>query len=250
MGYWGTGLYDNDIALDTKDIIHDILENALSDLEVKQRVIKCINDLQLDEDERCIAWLVAADCLLSNFEAQKMYKNALNYEEKIDQKTIEEEIKKGKGYLLRRKNIKSYVTKWNYGDVYLLNISSDFENNIVFREYTWGLYCVDMYYEYDGSIFPIAYVFRSKNSPTELSCTPDLVLKSTFWRIANFKEKGYTYRIILISRKIKRNRIQYCCHLNKTPLLNDEFIVLDKASNSRFYWPNFEEHLLKTYSLQ
>ncbi len=251
MGVWGNDIYENDIALDVKAMIFQILNEISDDYEARKVIINTIKEDYTDEDDSSIAWLVAADQLISDFDARKIYTMILKDKIVIDTVTIEKEILEKKLPPKKRRKKVNFVTSWKPGDIYIYDVSDNLYNDPIFHGMTFGFYCIDIY-EFDG-MFPIVYMFRTKRNPDELYEKPELALSGSYWRVANFKEKGFMYRMILYNRKreeIPDGRLHYCGNVNIKPDIKDEYNACDKSGTPIFYWIDVEERILYTRILQ
>ena len=63
MGTWGRKLYDNDVALDVRDMIESVFDSYSGDAAI-ERIITALSEDYKDEDDISIAWLAAADRVL------------------------------------------------------------------------------------------------------------------------------------------------------------------------------------------
>ncbi|MBQ8955311.1 MAG: DUF4259 domain-containing protein, partial [Clostridia bacterium] len=251
MGAWGNNIYDNDIALDVKEMIDRVLNEISDDYEARKVIVDTIKEDYADEDDGSIAWLVAAEQLIAGFNARKIYTMLLNDERIIDADKIEKEILEEKLPTKKMRKKPNFVTSWKPGDIYVYDVSDNWRNDPAFQGMTFGFYCIDIY-EFDG-VFPIAYAFRTKYNSDELYEKPELALSGSFWRVANFKEKGFMYRMILYHRKrteIPENRLHYCGNISQKPDIKDEYIAYDKIGSPIFYWSDVEERILYTRTLQ
>lgn len=61
MGTWGTGLYENDTALDVKDEFEEYYQRGMAVQEITDRLMQEYADILEDTDEAPLFWLSLAD---------------------------------------------------------------------------------------------------------------------------------------------------------------------------------------------
>ena len=66
MGHWGTGIFENDIAADVKDLMEELLEQGLSIDEATAQVLDEYEDELEDEEDRFDALLAIAQIQISH----------------------------------------------------------------------------------------------------------------------------------------------------------------------------------------
>lgn len=70
MGVWGTGIFDDDLAMDIQGEFEEALDEGLSVKEATQRILEDFEDVLEDEDEGPIVYLVLAVLQLEQDELQ------------------------------------------------------------------------------------------------------------------------------------------------------------------------------------
>lgn len=60
MGFWSTSLYGNDLTLDVRDKLDDLLKSGVSSQDVYQEMLKCFEEV-LSTDEESLFWFALAD---------------------------------------------------------------------------------------------------------------------------------------------------------------------------------------------
>ena len=60
MGFWSTSLYGNDLTLDVRDKLDDLLKSGVSPQDVYQEMLKCFEEV-LSTDEESLFWFALAD---------------------------------------------------------------------------------------------------------------------------------------------------------------------------------------------
>lgn len=249
MGVWGDSLYENDTALDVKDMIDECLSRFSDTEDAKSEILRNLDASGYDEEDAPVAWLTAASLLIKNYPAEKEYKAFLSGNGAIDVDAIRSSI--GNTDCVRLKKRRYPVTSWRRGDVYVYDIREPYREDSAFRDYTMGLICVD-FYAYKG-VHPIVYIFRTKHKKEEIAKNADVIRNAAFWRIANMKERGYQYRVILFTEsaeELPQNRLCYCFHTEQLPYIKDEFIIYDKPSTPMSFWANLEDRILRTKAIQ
>lgn len=250
MGAWGNDLYENDVALDVKDMIERVQEDNPDDTIFKSTIVSEIED-NYDEEDQVVAWLVIADKFLARFPTRETYEQALGGYRQVDVQEIKRRfLSEGKAKKKRRPR-KRFVSSWKIGDVYLYDMPEEYRNDAAFIGWTVGFYCID-FYEYAGK-HPIVYFFRSRASAEELSEHPELALDGTFWRVFNWGKLGFAYRLVLFTDTapdFPEERLHFCGSIDEAPHIPDEFVIFDKPSTPLFFWANLEQELLITRAKQ
>lgn len=60
MGFWSISLYGNDLILDVRDKLDDLLKSGVSSQDVYQEMLKCFEEV-LSTDEESLFWFALAD---------------------------------------------------------------------------------------------------------------------------------------------------------------------------------------------
>mgnify|MGYP001052569988 FL=1 len=60
MGFWSTSLYGNDLTLDVRDKLDDLLKSGVSSQDVYQEMLKYFEEV-LSTDEESLFWFALAD---------------------------------------------------------------------------------------------------------------------------------------------------------------------------------------------
>ena len=60
MEFWSTSLYGNDLTLDVRDKLDDLLKSGVSSQDVYQEMLKCFEEV-LSTDEESLFWFALAD---------------------------------------------------------------------------------------------------------------------------------------------------------------------------------------------
>lgn len=60
MGFWSISLYGNDLTLDVRDKLDDLLKSGVSSQDVYQEMLKCFEEV-LSTDEESLFWFALAD---------------------------------------------------------------------------------------------------------------------------------------------------------------------------------------------
>ena len=251
MGMWGRKLYDNDVALDVKDAIEVAYDENDEETAIN-KIIAILNMEYTDDDDKSIAWLVAADRVLrrGTIDVSALYKTVCSGEGNLPDETIsfiEEMLRNSDHRKKRRKHRKYCKTSWEVGDVYTYDIAPDYGEVQEFSGYTIGFLCIG-YYEYQGK-HPVVYTFRSVHTMDEIKLNPEIILHGDFWKVCNWSENKYTYRAVLWDedeKYIPIKHLHYCGHTDIRPHISDEFVICDLASLPTFLWREIEKGLLRT----
>lgn len=255
MGTWGRRLYQNDVALDVKSRINDILDLGVNPAVIEQ-IIAMLNVEYDDDDDRSIAWIVAADCILKRgiIDGPALYRKVIVDQNELSKDEIEAIIQMMRTPNLQKKPRRihnNYRTDWNIGDLYIYDIRPEYRDESVFSGWNIGFLCVD-FYAYRGK-HPIVYAFRTKYSQQEIRVNPDIaVMDGDFWKVGNWGIKGYAYQATLWTEKESETikmRFHYCGKTNARPRIDDEFVVQDAASLPSFHRDAIESGLLRTKRL-
>lgn len=70
MGVWGTGIFDDDLAMDIQGEFEEALDEGLNVKEATQRILEDFEDVLEDEDEGPLVYLVLAALQLEQGELQ------------------------------------------------------------------------------------------------------------------------------------------------------------------------------------
>lgn len=266
MGFWGEGLYENDIALDIRDRLEDGFENA--DIEELVQEVAAEIQQELDEDEAPVAWLAFADTLFDRgiltdkIRSQAVQAAAFLQDDMLPPKHVVQEIieKINRPQRKRRKKVVEPKgdSPWKPGDIFIYDFTPENASSPYVSEWNigfWKIRDTRIGRSLKGSI---VYFFRTKHSAEELTADPSLVRNAQFWPIASAWGKSFAYRGILAIEKngiFPVERIHYCGnHLKYEPLPyewrgNDPENTEPPVLFSIFFWGTIEEKLLNTAPL-
>ena len=150
MGFWGEGLYENDIALD----IHDKIESVANNDEIKNIIREAIQEIEeMDECDAQIAWLALADTLFDHgLMTVAIKKKALLIAESLSgntflsKDTIRQVVEKIKGEQIKRakpKRAKINDCPWDDGDICLFDIAEKYANEEYFFGWNIGFWKIN-----------------------------------------------------------------------------------------------------------
>ena len=60
MGVWGTAIFSDDLAANTRDALTDLLADGLTAEQATERLVSESVDLLSDEDDSAVSWLAMA----------------------------------------------------------------------------------------------------------------------------------------------------------------------------------------------
>ena len=255
MGSWGRRLYENDTALEVRDMIDGIFDKYTGD-DAIEVLLSRITAEYTDEEDRSVALLVAADRVLKRgtIDIAALYNDISNGGASLSQETTDTLI----GLMRSREHRKKRRTKqqqldttWCEGDVFIYTVQPDYAQLPEFCDHVVGFICIG-HYKYRVR-HPIAYAFRIEKTAYEAAPgVEDIIRSARFWRVCNFGELGYAYRVMLWADKgiaVPEDRFQHIGNTNVRPFIADEFIINDAASLPSFLWNEIEDGLLRTRSL-
>lgn len=152
MGFWDSTLYDNDLALDVKEMFETIIDNKKSFAELYDIMVNTFHDCIIS-DEGPIFWLVFADCLWEyNLLSSEVKEKALSYIEQsafsdyfvkeYDKLKWIESLNELKKKLLtpcyRKKQMKETCKEaakvWNIGDIFAYKFIKE-SSNLLYEKY-------------------------------------------------------------------------------------------------------------------
>ena len=143
MGFWGTGLYDNDIALDAKDECIELLNDDPNGLKIVSTMIARNYQVISDEYEAPVFWLALADTLWDfGFLDENVKNKAISYIDKAEKEkrflgaTAEIEIQvlqdlkkkltSENSSVKKLKKTRQFRCEWEIGDTYAFPLTSDY----------------------------------------------------------------------------------------------------------------------------
>lgn len=71
MGAWGTGIFDDDIAMDVKTEFYDAIADGMSVKEATKQILESFEDVLEEEDEAAIVYLAIAALQIEKGALQK-----------------------------------------------------------------------------------------------------------------------------------------------------------------------------------
>lgn len=255
MSSWGRRLYENDTALDVRDMIDDIFDKYTGD-DAIEVLLSRIAAEYTDEDDRIVALLVAADRVLKRgtIDIAALYNDIANDGAVLSQETIDAlmELMRSKEHRKKRRAKQQQPdTTWREGDVFIYNVQPDYAQLPEFSDHVIGFICIG-HYKYRVR-HPIAYAFCIEKTAYEAAPgVEDIIRGARFWRVCNWGELGYAYRVMLWADKgiaVSEDRFQHIGNTNVRPFIADEFKINDPASLPSFLWNEIEAGLLRTRNL-
>lgn len=233
MGAWGSGIYENDTALDIRDMLEEALDEDGLNSKVISEVVAYIEGLD-DEDEAPLAWIALADMLAEVGKLTVPLKErALSYiknafvKEALSPDAIEafrNKLSSKASLVKRRVRCKSLILET--GSIYLYDVLPEWKSNPFLSGWNIGFWIVDQMPDQHGDI-PIAYFFRTKKSFEELKGNPCLVSKVQIWPAAPSPEpQRYHYKWMFLTTKVYKevySRLRYCGNCTTFPILQDEY---------------------------
>ena len=184
MGFWSTSLYGNDLTLDVRDKLDDLLKSGVSPQDVYQEMLKCFEEV-LSTDEESLFWFALADRMWDyGILTDEIKEKALTYMTNIAEHEYLDELetaRERRSWQNTLNKLKTKIENVNQGNK-KIKIEPVFKRNI------WN---VGDYY---------AYEFHKKNSQ-------ELGIQSKYIVIKKIKDNYYGdtmfyYNIIYIYNKI------------------------------------------------
>lgn len=266
MGKWGNKLYEDDIALDVKELYIDQLKRGKTNEEATEIIISENQDIILDYDDGPVFWYALADIQWSYGRLLPLVKekaiNLLKSERDLSRlgntiKDIEERkkilfeleqrLKSEMPPLKRVYKYRFFKCDWEIGDAYAYKLESDLSKEKNF----YGRYIiirkVDEYVFYPGHIIPIVYVQMTEKKEMPLSEYD--IINSDF--VQNRKGRlGKMYQLKLVAttkRAIPYNKLKYLGNFKNLEINLEEYIPEDKISIKNCEWKNLENLLIDRY---
>ena len=184
MGFWSTSLYGNDLTLDVRDKLDDLLKSGVSSQDVYQEMLKCFEEV-LSTDEESLFWFALADRMWDyGILTDEIKEKALTYMTNIAEHEYLDELetaRERRSWQNTLNKLKTKIENVNQGNK-KIKVEPVFKRNI------WN---VGDYY---------AYEFHKKNSQ-------ELGIQSKYIVIKKIKDNYYGdtmfyYNIVYIYNKI------------------------------------------------
>lgn len=184
MGFWSTSLYGNDLTLDVRDKLDDLLKSGVSPQDVYQEMLKCFEEV-LSTDEESLFWFALADRMWDyGILTDEIKEKALTYMINIAEHEYLDELetaRERRSWQNTLNKLKTKIENVNQGNK-KIKVEPVFKRNI------WN---VGDYY---------AYEFHKKNSQ-------ELGIQSKYIVIKKIKDNYYGdtmfyYNIVYIYNKI------------------------------------------------
>ena len=184
MGFWSTSLYGNDLTLDVRDKLDDLLKSGVSPQDVYQEMLKCFEEV-LSTDEESLFWFALADRMWDyGILTDEIKEKALTYMTNIAEHEYLDELettRERRSWQNTLNKLKTKIENVNQGNK-KIKVEPVFKRNI------WN---VGDYY---------AYEFHKKNSQ-------ELGIQSKYIVIKKIKDNYYGdsmiyYNIVYIYNKI------------------------------------------------
>ena len=184
MGFWSISLYGNDLILDVRDKLDDLLKSGVSSQDVYQEMLKCFEEV-LSTDEESLFWFALADRMWDyGILTDEIKEKALTYMTNIAEHEYLDELetaRERRSWQNTLNKLKTKIENVNQGNK-KIKVEPVFKRNI------WN---VGDYY---------AYEFHKKNSQ-------ELGIQSKYIVIKKIKDNYYGdtmfyYNIVYIYNKI------------------------------------------------
>ena len=184
MGFWSISLYGNDLTLDVRDKLDDLLKSGVSSQDVYQEMLKCFEEV-LSTDEESLFWFALADRMWDyGILTDEIKEKALTYMTNIAEHEYLDELetaRERRSWQNTLNKLKTKIENVNQGNK-KIKVEPVFKRNI------WN---VGDYY---------AYEFHKKNSQ-------ELGIQSKYIVIKKIKDNYYGdtmfyYNIVYIYNKI------------------------------------------------
>lgn len=184
MGFWSISLYGNDLTLDVRDKLDDLLKSGVSPQDVYQEMLKCFEEV-LSTDEESLFWFALADRMWDyGILTDEIKEKALTYMTNIAEHEYLDELeaaRERRSWQNTLNKLKTKIENVNQGNK-KIKVEPVFKRNI------WN---VGDYY---------AYEFHKKNSQ-------ELGIQSKYIVIKKIKDNYYGdtmfyYNIVYIYNKI------------------------------------------------
>ena len=185
MGYWGVGLYENDMAMDVKDFLIEQMEKGKPINKIEKMLLQEYQFLEGDIVEESSFWLALADT-----EWNYGQLTAIAKEKAFDFLTLEKSrglFKENPTLFLQRKQVcmelekklqspqpkikvikkggrsEKFHCKWSNGDVYAYTLKSENAEKLNLGGRSLLLQKIDEYEAYGGYIYPMVYIKITNN---------------------------------------------------------------------------------------
>ena len=269
MGAWGTGIYQNDMGIEVKDDYKNKLRAGKTDEVAYAEIMQEYRAIIADEDDKTDVILALADTMwnLGRLKAEVKEK-ALSL---IEEECVEEKWDSQKDIIRRKKVLetlkkkllsemgekkkisihKPYVTSWNPGDIYTMEIVAPPETVAEYK----GWYIVIYVKEIKGfdfvvpgvdDICPSVYIMLS---PKEVKSMEDITSLNCCCSVrdAQTRKKRYQYTIAETSDRRKPKNLNYLgrCDCFKYPVDEEEYDEM----GSLIMWNDFVEDSIEGYKL-
>lgn len=262
MGFWNATLYENDLALDVKEMFEKNIENNKTFDEIYCIMVNKFSQCILSS-EAPIFWLVLSDCLweygilseelknkallyikekaLINFFSEVSDKKLwLNSLEKLEKKLLSSH----QGNKKIEKNVKKCEFSWNVGDIYAFKFINKSSNNL-YNNYIIIQKMAEIIYGDTGTTVSIIKVFNKifNNIPkiTEIINIPILPLsiKFDFYDINNISEEQKQIK----EWNIKNSLYGELYFNQKYKIKDKQFTFIGNQKVNNFIIPNISSYL-------
>ena len=234
MGAWGTNIYENDTALDIRDMVSESLIECRSVKSAISQVIAFIEGELDPEDEVPLAWIALADTLAEEGKLPEDIKEkALTFTENAFVREVlsEDAIDGFKEKLSRKpvakkRRIRSRKLNLETGSVYLYDVLPEWKDDPFFAGWNIGFRVVKQPPNRNSDI-PIAHFFRTRRTIDELKNDPALVCDAQLWPIAGSPStQHYVFDCMILTPKVYKeayDRLHYCGNCTVFPAVKYEF---------------------------
>lgn len=269
MGAWGTGLYQNDIGLEIKDDYRDKLRAGKTEDEAYAEIMQEYKDIIADEAEKFDVFFSLADTMWNlgrlNDEVKNIALSLIDQECADERWSSQKDVEKRKIVLNSlkerllsemepKKKIsvhKPYVTPWEKGDVYMVEITQPPESAPEYQ----GWYIVIYVHEVNGHEFivpgvedmcPLIYIMMSSKRIESIEEVEELKCCCSVRDIKTGKRR-YQYTIAETSNRKTPKNIEYLGKYTcfKHPLDEEEY----DGMGSLIMWHSFVKDCIAGYRL-
>ena len=278
MGAWGTGLYQDDMALDIRDTVKDELKlgTPLNKIMTQLKVNYDIGEFE-NNDEESIFWCVLADTLWELGRLDDETKNKALYwierggdierwitEDSRLASTREKVFIKLRKKLLSQQPSKKYIAKqrfyecpWNIGDVFAIKLNGEMAEKkgligtyLLFQVANMYLYSISSN-KTIGHICPIVRtrLTLSKNDPKLNDFVDNQIIKTEYSNASISWKNIYLTLIYTTSSRVLPKELIFLGNKELVIPENDYGLLSDDINDNIYFtlWKKFENDMIKYY---
>ena len=274
MGFWGTQLYEDDVALDVKDYYNEQLHKGRLSSEITKELIDMYSAIASDEPydykEAAVFWLSLADtqwnfgrledyvkekalfCLNEGWDSLWWKNNCAEYyDERIKVlNKLHEKLLSPQPPVKRTVKRKLFECKWENGDVYAYKLKSELSKEYGFFDKYVFFIKVSSNVWHPGHVVPIVYFYNIiSDKILSLSKLEQYDYMHQFYKPIAYKNNPslkhqYLLELVITSNKtIQNSQLTYIGKINDIKRVKDE----DTENCFCVAFKELDDYIIKNY---